>query len=397
VDEITLINLPSPFLHDPLVMPPLGLCYVSSVLKHADINVRFLDMAEHQTVTVPRTKYYAMGCTTPQFHFACHQLKWLKENHDNPIVCIGGPHATLRPQECLDAGFDAVIVGEAERAIFDFINGRNGIIAKHDIQKLDYIPFPDRNIIQDYDYRIDGLKATTMMTSRGCPYVCAFCCNTWNQCRFRSADNVLQEVKNLHEQGYQAIQFYDDEFLIKKIRDLGIMRGLKELGLKWRCFTRADLIDYNMAMIMADHGCHEVLIGIESGSDDILNAINKGTTVTQNERAIHCLYNAGINVKAAMIVGLPGESPRTLMQTMRFCCRVETEVSEWDFTHFIPYPGSRIYHFAEEYDITFNKNDVYAPYKGGDWQAIVSTSTLSREELTDARNTLHETFKGAVY
>ncbi len=393
--NITLINLPSPFLHDQLVMPPLGLCYVSSALKARDVDVHFLDLGKDGNHQIPRTDYYAMGCTTPQFNDAV----LLKNAIDYPEAkfCLAGPHATVKPMDGISHGFDSVIVGEGEEAIFDVLNGREGIISKHDNRDLDSIAFPDRSLIQDYNYTIDGVRATTMLTSRGCAFHCSFCCKTWNNIRFRSYENVLQEAKDIALRGYGAIQLYDDEFMVYPERDLKIMRGFYRLGLIWRCFTRSDLVTRQLAFAMADCGCKEVLLGIESGSDEILNNINKGITVAEHKNAIQHLYNAGIRVKAAMVVGLPGENFLTGYETWRFCNEMDPFVSSWDFTNFVPYPGSHIYDHPEQYDIEFDPFDVYTPYKGGQWEAVVSTKSFQKEMVAALRNTLHRKFKGEIY
>jgi len=185
--EITLINPDSPFLTDPKVMPPLGLLYIASSLERAGVKVNFVDMAGGSPQTIPKTEYYGMTATTPQFHDAVEILRKIRFVNPESKVCIGGPHATLRPSECLEAGFDAVVVGEGELAIHDFLNGEMGVL-EHRVGDIDSIPFPDRRLVKDYDYRIDGERATTIMTSRGnCPYRCAFCAHVWKtKLRFRS-------------------------------------------------------------------------------------------------------------------------------------------------------------------------------------------------------------------
>jgi len=397
--EVTLINPDSPFLTDPKVMPPLGLLYIASSLESRGVKVNFVDLAGGSPQSIPKTEFYGVTATTPQFHDAVEVLRKIKSINPESKVCVGGPHATLRPEECLEAGFDAVVVGEGELAIHDFINGEMGVLA-HRIEEIDSIPFPDRSLVKDYDYRIDGERTTTIMTSRGnCPYRCAFCARVWKtKLRFRSPENVRSELEEIkHNYGYGGVMIYDDELFLNPNRDYKICYHLWALGLKWRCFTRSNLVNENMARVASESGCKEMLIGIESGSDTILENINKGTTVKENEEAIKTLNEAGIRVKAAMIIGLPGESEKTLMETWKFCERVEPYVSDWDFCTLVPYPGSEIYENPEKFDINFSKGDVYSPYKGGSWTSIVSTSNLTSEEISEWRAKFHRRFKGEIY
>lgn len=412
MDEITLINPDSPFLMDPKVMPPLGLLYIAASLKESGVKVYFRDLAGIPSSRfgldsmgnllrlrprLPDTEFYGITATTPQFPDAIAILKAIKDFYPESKVCIGGPHATLRPGECLQAGFDYVIEGEGERAINYVFHLQKGVL-RHDVEDINALPFPDRTLVKDYSYMIDGVRSTTMMTSRGnCPYKCAFCSKSWiHPIRFRSPENVRRELEEVKGLDYGGVMFYDDELFVNRERDMKICASLKALGLKWRCFTRANLVDEEVAEVAAESGCKEMLIGIESGSDTILENIHKGTTVKQNMQAIIILSNSGIRVKAAMIVGLPGESEKTLTETWEFCDTLKPLIAEFDFTTLVPYPGSPIYEKPEEYDIHFDKKDVYTPYKGGAWKSIVSTSNLSKEDITMWREKFHRKFKDEV-
>ena len=397
--KITLINPDSPFLHKPRTMPPLGLLYISSFLKDKGVEVNFVDLAGVGVKPIPYTEFYGITATTPQFPDAVKILRLIKEVNSDSQVCLGGPHSTLTPWESLKQGFDAVIEGEGELAVFDFLEGSRRVI-KHEFYDIDSIPFPDRGLVKDYEYKIDGERATTIMTTRGnCPHHCAFCCKSWiHPIKFRSLENVREELREIRDvYGYKAVMIYDDEFFLKSDRDYKICTYFQKLGFIWRCFTRANLVNKNIALMASVRGCKEILMGIESGSDTILKNINKGVTVKQNVKAIKILHDVGIRVKAAIIIGLPGESEKTLKETWEFCEEMDPFVSDWDFTILIPYPGSPIYEGSEGFDITFDKNDVYAPYKGGVWRSIVSTSHLSKDEITKWREKFHRRFKGEVY
>jgi len=398
--DITLINPDSPFLTDPKVMPPLGILYILASLKQMRLDADFVDLAGGVKVEIPRSKTFGITATTAQYPNALVLLEFLKNSYPNTKVAIGGPHATMMPEECLIDGFDSVIVGEGEFVTPYFMSGRkSGIIRAFPIQGLDLLPFPDRTLVADYNYTIDGKRTATMMTSRGCPYSCVFCCKNWGRrIRFRSAKNVISEATKIAKLGYEGIMFYDDEMLFDWERDKQIYEGIHDLGLVWRCFSRANflyLAKYRRRIKkMADTGCKEILIGVESGSNRILKNINKETTVKMNEKSIKNLYNYGIRVKAAMIIGSPGETQETLTETWNFCEEMEDFVSDWDFSLLVPYPVCDIYKNQSKYDILFDKKDTYKPFKvGNEWRAVVSTSGLSKDAITDWRNKFHRRFK----
>lgn len=380
-------------------MPPLGLMYLSSSLKSQGIGVKFYDEAGRQKQRrVPSAKYYGITATTPQFPAAVELLRHLKNRHPAAKVCLGGPHATLRPNDGMRAGFDCVVIGEGERAILNFMEGCSGI-SEFPVRDLNNLPFPDRSMAADYEYLIDGKLAATMMTSRGnCPFSCVFCTKSWKTpLRFRSEQSVKSELKHLRNLGYEAVMLYDDEFFLNISRDYKIMQALHRHGFVWRCFTRSTLVTPRLATDAYNYGCREILLGVESGSNQILTTVNKQVTYEDNIREIKSLHHAGIRVKASLIIGLPGESLITLSDTWHFCEIVELYVSDWDFDLLVPYPGSPIYEDPDGYEIKFNKADVYAPYKGGEWKAIVSTPTLSKQQITKWRKKFHLRFKGKEY
>jgi radical SAM superfamily enzyme YgiQ (UPF0313 family) len=392
--SITLINPPSPFLLEQAMMPPLGILYVSSALKQKGVKVNFVDFAANPTAQIPIDDCYGITATTPQYPDAKKILDQIYMGE----VAIGGPHATLCSEQCLNDGFDAAIIGEGEKAIFRFLDGAFGTIHEPFEKDLDNLPFPDRSLVKDYRYYIDGRAATTMKTARGCYYrKCAFCCQNWPNIRYRSAANVVEELRQISQQNYEGVMIYDDEFFTKYSRDFQIAWTIKTYGMVWRCFSRADLINEKVCQVGEKTDLKEMLIGIESGSRPILKNIRKGVTVEQNIRAIQTLWNHGIRVKAAMIIMLPGESPATLKETWHFCEEVESCVSDWDFTMCTPYPGSDIYENKQKYDFFFAEDASFSAYKGAGSNAwkppMVWTTNLSFEQGIAARDKFEQRFK----
>ena len=394
IDKITLINPPSPFLLDQLMMPPLGILYIAASLKKQGIEVKFVDLAAGEQ-KIPWSNAYGITTNTPQFPYVKQFMSEQRLSNPDAKTVVGGPHATLRPQECLEAGFDTVIVGEGEHAVFDFVKGVHGIIYAPVIPDIDNIPFPDRSLVQDYDYRVDGKWTTTIMTSRGCPFNCAFCCKTWVGVRFRSWQNIVAELDEIKELGYEGIQFEDDAVWYNPKRDLKVFEHLKNLDLVWRAPMRADFVTAERAKIMENSGCKEIFIGVESGSDAILKTITKGTTGEQNRNALKTIYDAGMGVKVGIVLGLPGESEKTLKETWSFCEEMEHCITAFGITTLVPYPGSRIHDHPESFDIQFDTTKTYEAHTGGD--CIVSTSFLSNAAISDWRKAFYRRFKGREY
>lgn len=394
IDNITLINPPSPFLLDQLMMPPLGILYVAAALKKQGVEVELVDLALGEQ-KIPWSDAYGITANTPQFPFIKQFMNKSPFPNPDAKTCIGGPHATLRPEECLGLGFDAIISGEGECSVFDFLGGAQGIINAPVILDIDTIPFPDRTLVQDYDYRVDGKWTTTIMTSRGCPFNCAFCCKNWVGVRYRSWQNIVEELEEIKAIGYEGIQFEDDAVWYDPKRDLKVFECLRDLGLVWRAPMRADFVTKERAKIMASSGCKEVFIGVESGSDTILTTINKGTTVQQNKDALKTLHEVGVGVKIGIVLGLPGESEKTLKETWSFCEEMESCITAFGITTLVPYPGSPIHDYPEKFDVQFDKTRTYEPHTGGD--CIVSTSFLSNCEISDWRKAFYRRFKGREY
>jgi anaerobic magnesium-protoporphyrin IX monomethyl ester cyclase len=397
--RVCLIFPPSPFLLDPKALPPLGVLYVSAALKRLGHDVTVLDFADGYRFV--EADVYGVSITTPQFPEAVKILKFLRE-HGAERVVAGGPHASLMPKECLEAGFDAVGVGDGELTMPVLMNADSPRIVEAWATDVDALPHPDRTALDlhSYNFKIRGVKATSMMSSRGCVWgKCAFC-SRWDKAfRPHSAEYVIEEVKQIHDLGFNGLMIYDDEWFVLPKRDRKIIGVLGELGFTWRAFGRADFILRNRELVeyAARNGLAEVLIGVESGSDYILGIIRKGTTSRMNLEAIRFLHERGVDTKCAIIIGLPGESPETLRETWSFCEKVEPYVESWDFTVFTPYPGSHVYNCPEMYDIKFDKARVYAAYKGmgsPNWNpAPVSTSKLSFEEVLAWRESFERRFK----
>ena len=406
--KILLVNPPSPFLKDENVFPTLGLLYLSSYLKQAGYtNISILDLnGKHD---LPKSLYadiVGFYSSTPQFPNVLKLREQVEKINSNKsaIYIIGGPHVSGKPGDA-EPYFDYVIIGEGERVLLDIVKGIDSKkymtdkVVKYEYMKdINEIPFPDRDLIdvKNYKYFINGRLATALISSRGCPYGCYFCANNaWgNTLRLRSLENVIEEIKFLiNKYGYKAFMFFDDTITVNKKRMKTLCAMLGKLDVFYRCFIRSDTVDKDILLQMKQSGCKEVGLGVESGSQRILNLVNKGERIEQHINAIKMCKDIGIRVKGFFILGLPGENEESVKETRDFLSK--NNIDDFDMTIFTPYPGSKIYNEREKYDINFNEDYENYWYKGkpGCYRSVVSTSMLSSKRIAELRDEIEKEFK----
>lgn len=414
--RIALIIPDSPFLLDPLGFPPLGPLYVSASLKRAGYSPEVYDLTGTAKLDVPKLKADVIGisASTPQFSYAVRIMENLRGRNPDATFVIGGPHAIVSPETCRRAGFDLVVAGEGEEAMVNFVRRyeqgyrpNEDVVRPDPVNPLDKLPYPDREAVEldRYHYYIAGERATSVMTQRGCPYKCAFCCGrgipAYSLARFHSPGYVAGELRHVMDRyGIRAFMFYDDEFNLNKRRTLELCERIKDLDIVWRCMIRSDLFDEELAEAMAESGCIEVGCGVETGSERIKRIVGKGTTLEQDLNAVRLCHRYGIKFKCFIIVGLPGENRDTFNETREWLRKAQPD--NYDFTIFMPYPGSPIWEHPECYDIRFGKEEIVRSNFGETWfkgvmggpsGSLVSTSALSGEEIMRLRLELEEEFR----
>jgi len=381
--RICLVRCPSPFLIKDRILPPLGLMAVGTGLKLKGHRVYIYD---GPMKTVPKDfDYYGFGPTTPEYGYALNIKDSLNQR---ARFVLGGPYATLKPNECLKDGWNCVVVGDGEEVSERAFLGKDNLILAED-GNLDEYPIIDRSLvnIRSYKYYLFGRLSTTLITSRGCPYKCAFCCKNHCSVRLMSADRIIDEIKYLHyEFGYDALMYSEDLFIINRKRAEKVFDAMSALNIICRCLVRADVVvkyGQGFADMMSECGCIEVGMGIESGSDTILKNVNKGESVATIEKAVGILKKANIRVKGFFILGLPGESLETINETKAFLDKMQLD--DVDIKIFQPYPGSPIWDRKQDFDIQWHDNLDYSQmfYKGrpGEYHGNVSTSSLTNKQI----------------
>lgn len=312
------------------------------------------------------------------------------------------------PEECIQHGFDYAVVGEGEiilDALLVFLTEeklrervRERIYYSEGLKtrSIDNVPFPDRQSIDisAYKYTIDGVPATTIMTSRGCPYSCSFCARVHEGCRLQSAERTYSEIVHLDTIfGFQAFMIFDDIFIVNRSRTRKLADLLEPYGFLFRCFARSNLITEDNCKQMKRMGVREVGIGVESGSNLVLKRNMKGTSREVNIKAFHTLQKYGIRAKAFLIVGLPGETEETIKETESWI--EEAGPYDVDVSIFNPLPGSPIFSDPEKWGIQFHYDGNLNWYKGtpGTYSTTVRTEGLDSHEIVGWRDYLESKYK----
>ena len=283
-----------------------------------------------------------------------------------PVVA-GGPHATARAEETLRIApaVDYVVRGDGElptAALLDTIAGDRGKLEavaglsyrdderiRHNpnrsrIRDLDELPTPDRNLLLNaahYSSEDMGL----IVTSRGCPFSCSFCATNTRQVRYRSIDRVVVEIREVKAR-YGTTQFSlkDDSFTVDHHRVRRFCDALlrENLHIVWECNTRVDLVTEDMLARMKHAGCNSVKVGIESGSPEILERMNKGITLTHARVAASLLRKSGIHWTGYFLMGTPGETLDDVYRTLDFMYEIRPDFASIGV--YEPFPGSATFH-----------------------------------------------------
>lgn len=366
--------------------PPLGLMYVAASLRHAGYSVQILDCTFMPSIEEAEH----IVRSTEARYIGIHSMITLTRNaialadaakSAGKTVIYGGPDPSTAPDKYLKKGFgDYVVMGEGERTAVEliraldrgdmpldvkglvFLNGEGSIIntpARELERDLDSILLPARDLIDNERYkevwRADhGYALTSVMTTRGCPYGCFFCSEKLvfgRRYTVRSANNVVAELEDIiRKYDYDRVWFADDIFPLRKERTLQICQQIidRTLRFTWSCLARADLVDEEALASMKRAGCEIVFFGVESGSQKMLDAMNRMMTIEQIVAAISAAKRVGLKVHAFMMVGFPGENYESLKQTIEFL--KELSPDEFSFTVAYPLPGTELFHMIEPID-----------------------------------------------
>lgn len=404
---------------------PIWLAYACAYLEKNKIETLLLDSCADQinlVETIKRIKKFnpqliVIDTSTPSINEDVHCAEEIKKELPNTHICLVGTHPSVLTDEVLDMSnsIDSIARHEYDVTVVDLANAIeanrdlstvDGISYKKDNQNihnkdreyfenLDEIPFVSEVYkkhlnINNYFFSAATLPMVMIMTGRGCPSRCFFCVypQTFHghKYRLRSAENVVAEfewiVNNLPE--VKSIGIEDDTFTANPERAKEICRMLIKKGInkkvKWWANTRVHT-DLELMKLMKKAGCRLIIPGFESGSQEILNNIKKGTKIEQAVEYMKNARKAGLLVHGCFMVGNKGETKETMEQTLKFAIKLNPDSAQ--FFPLIPYPGTQAYEWAKEngYIKTFD----YSKWlkEDGNHECVLNLPDLSSEELVE--------------
>lgn len=416
--RILLIYPPSPVLNredrcqqptkDLIVIPPLpptDLMYLAAVAEKAGLEAKINDYSQNGDYEVDLKEfnpdYLVVNIATPTLEHDLDAVKKAKEICPNVItIAKGAAFITLSERIIKEHNeLDFGILGEAENTLKEILEEKPkaeilGLYYKENdevkftgnrpfIEDLDSLPFPARHLVDNNIYRRpDNNKVqATIKVSRGCPFHCFFCLATpvsGAKVRRRSPENIVAEIKECVEKyNIKNFLFWSDIFNIDKDWTMKLCQAIIDSGLKitWSANTRADTADLEMAEMMYKSGCRLVSIGVESGSQYMLEKMGKKITLNDVRRTVKVFKKAKIRIYNYFVIGLPWETEETVEETIKFAIELNSDfISFYTAT---PLPGSRFYDYALEHNL-FDKE---TSFENAYYYPAVNTHNLSRERV----------------
>lgn len=414
------------------VTHPLGIAYLAAFLIKHGFNVKILDnniermdkkqFGNYLKKITPR--YVGFGTFTNSFRNSLEFAAIVKEWDSKIKVIFGGAHVSALTKEVLSYhAVDIVVKKEGEETLLDLlrtIDSKGDLanvkgIAYKDGERIvenpdrelypeiDKLPFPAYELLPMDKYylpasrRMGRGRIGTIITGRGCPYRCTFCSRSvfGRGVRLRSPQNVVAEMKYLVDRYHiQEFLVWDDVFTIDDKRAIEICHLIKKnnLDIVWSCSSRVDRVSEILYKELYSSGCREVLLGVESGSQIILDSLQKDTTLHQVEGSVRLCKKYGMRAFCTFVIGSPFETRDTLIQTLNFVKKIDPHYAL--FCLLSPLPGSQLFNEAV--------SGGYIDAKRANWDDFISVlsaapppikiSSLSKEELVRWQKKLFREF-----
>ena len=416
--RILLIYPPSPVMNredrcqqptkELLVIPPLpptDLMYLAAVAEHEGLEAKIADYSQggsfEEDLRNFNPDYLVVNVATPTFKSDLSAMTVAKEICPNIITIAKGAAFLTVAFEVMyfQKDLDLILFGEPEDTLKEILQEKPypeilGLYYRDDlrakftgsrpfIEDLDRLPFPARHLVDNNIYRRpdNNQVQATIKVSRGCPFHCFFCLATpvsGAKVRKRSPENILQEIKECVEKyGITNFLFWSDIFNIDKEWVMELCQKIIDSGLKitWSANTRADTADEEMAQKMYEAGCRLVSIGVESGSQEMLDKIGKKITLDDVRLTVKIFKKAGIKIYNYFVIGLPWEDEDTVEDTIDFAIELDSDfISFYTAT---PLPGTRFYEYAKENKLINSDTSFSSAY----FYPSVNTHHLSKDKV----------------
>ncbi|MBI5871103.1 MAG: radical SAM protein [Actinobacteria bacterium] len=367
------------------VWAPVSLATTAAVLRNLDFEVKIADCSVEDMdqrglsalIASWKPGLVVINTATPSIDSDIAVASLVKSANPESHTMAMGIHPSALPDSCfeIDANLDMVVQGEPEYTIRDSalalrggepLSGVSGLSFRDEagevrhnrkrphIRNLDKLPFPAWDLVDTGLYRLpfSGKRFLLVATARGCPYACTFCANKvyyGAKLRRRSPQRIVDEMEWANaEFGIRDFLIWsesfttDQEYAIETAEEI-IRRGL---DIDWVCNSRVDTISPELLRAIKRAGCWMIGFGIESGSQEILDSVRKGTTIGQAVQAVRMAHEVGLEVTGHCILGFPGETEATMQQTIDF-----TKFLKLDYVQYycaVAFPGSKLYDHCQE-------------------------------------------------
>ena len=381
------------------IMPPIGLASIAAYLEREHFTADIIDCYAHpdsdqkirEYLQQYRPAWIGFSCTTSSFLDAVRLAQLAKAICPEVRAVFGGPHVSaLREQLLSDyPEVDIAVVGEGEETLHQLmrrgfadagaisgiaLRGSDGLPVFNGYRstgiELDSLPFPAYEKLEGFPeiyklpiFNYPKAPSTSCISSRGCPYACSYCDRSVFQrsFRFNSAEYLYRHVKYLSERfGIRHINFYDDQFTFKRQRVeefCHLMIG-SPLEMTFNCAVRAEHIDEKLLALMKAAGCWMVSLGIETGDENLLAQHRQNADLDMLATKIRMIKAAGIRTKGLLMMGLPGETEKSIQMSMDYVFSLP--IDDFNLSKFTPFPGSPIYekiHDVGDFDEDWPKMD----------------------------------------
>lgn len=344
--------------------PPLGLGSLMSIVRNAGHNIFFIDnyleptkFIEEGYLQQNKIDTVAIYANTICYADSLRMFNEIEALRSKDLwkgkIIVGGPHTSVAI-ETIPEFVDHVVQGEGEKAILKIIDGSldKRVIREDRLKNLDDLPFQPWDIFSKlpYDYTcpwMDIKPVYTLNTSRGCPFDCSFCSvgSIWGkEYTFFSAERIISEIDHLvANHGAKGIYFREDNFTLNLKRTETFCNKLIEKGMNisWACETRVNNLTEPLIKLMSKAGCKAFYLGIESGSQKILDILKKDISIDQTENVITWCKKYNIRTYCSLITGIPGETFEDYDLTRKLMQKLQP--FQYSFNVFVGIPHSKLY------------------------------------------------------
>lgn len=389
-------------------LPPLGILSIASYLESLnysvvvyDVHGEGLDDNELRRRLLRDRPRFVGICVLTSMAVPSHKMvKICKEAVPDCVLVAGGSHAEVMPERMLrNSAIDAVVRGDGEEPMRQIVEGcdfseidglsfRQGRVIQHNKPSkvnvdLDKYPFPAYHLVNFKNYfpgtaTYRNLPAINMLATRGCPGACVFCNSAFTTLRTRDPYKVAEQIRHLRENyGIRQVQFYDDTFTVMKKFVLEFCERMTEmdLGVTWNAYIRGDCFSDQMASVMKKAGCHQVILGVETGNAKIAKRMGKPITQERYIEAVKIAHRHGLEVRGSFIIGHMDETWETMEDTLNFALELDCDLFQLSIN--TPYPGTQLYSEAMERGMLIHQDW----YKYGQGQVLIDQPQLPIEDI----------------